>query len=73
MPNRKAEGEQEMKITELTVHVFEPRTNYHQETPEFVSAQSRQNAVAVISTDEGIDGVVSSRSETLVPTVNKQR
>jgi L-alanine-DL-glutamate epimerase-like enolase superfamily enzyme len=55
-----------MKITGLTVHVFQPRTNYHQETPGYVSAQSRQNGVAVISTDEGIDGVVSSRAEILI-------
>lgn len=54
-----------MKITGLEVHIFEPRPNYHQETPEYVSAPTRQNGVAVIHTDEGIDGVVSSQAGNL--------
>ena len=49
-----------MKITGLEVHLFEPRPNHHQETPEYVHAPTRQNGVAVVSTDEGITGVVSS-------------
>ena len=49
-----------MKITGLEVHIFEPRPNHHQETPEYVNVPTRQNGVAVISTDEGISGVVSS-------------
>ena len=53
-------GVDKMKITGLTVHILEPRPNHHQETPEYMSAPTRQNAVAVISTDEGVDGVVSS-------------
>ena len=53
-----------MKITGLAVHTFEPRPNAHQETPEYMSAMTRQNGVAVISTDEGIDGVVSTLAGT---------
>ncbi len=49
-----------MKITGLRVHIFESRTNPHQETPEYTSALTRRNGIAVISTDEGIEGVVSS-------------
>lgn len=51
-----------MKITGLTVHIFEPRPNPHQETPEYTSLTTRQNGVAIISTDEGIDGIVSSQA-----------
>ena len=54
-----------MKITGLTVHLFEPRPNPHQETPEYVAAPTRQNGVAVISTDEGIEGVVSTQAGAL--------
>ena len=54
-----------MKITGLTVHLFESRPNHHQETPEYVNVTTRQNGVAVISTDEGITGVVSSEAAKL--------
>ena len=54
-----------MKITGLTVHLFQPRPNPHQETPEYISSPTRQNGVAVISTDGGIEGVVSAQAGTL--------
>lgn len=54
-----------MRITGLRVQIFEPRPNYHQEVPEYVSAPQRQNGVAIIFTDEGIEGIVSSTADTL--------
>jgi L-alanine-DL-glutamate epimerase-like enolase superfamily enzyme len=54
-----------MKITGLKVHMFEPRPNPHQEVGSFVSEPMRQNGVAVISTDEGIEGMVSSQASRL--------
>ncbi len=49
-----------MKITGLRAMILEPRPNHHQEVPEYVASATRQNGVAIISTDEGIEGVVSS-------------
>src|SRR5919201_452651 len=51
-----------MKITGLRALVFAPRENHHQEVPEYVVSPTRQNGVAVISTDQGIEGVVSSEA-----------
>ena len=51
-----------MKITGLKALILEPRENHHQEVPEYVVSKTRQNGVAIISTDEGIDGVVSSEA-----------
>ncbi len=54
-----------MKITGLRALVFAPRPNHHQEVPEYVSSPTRQNGVAVISTDEGVEGVVSSEANNI--------
>src|SRR6266540_5338861 len=51
-----------MKITGLRVLVLAPRENHHQDVPEYVVSKTRQNGVAIISTDEGIDGIVSSEA-----------
>jgi L-alanine-DL-glutamate epimerase-like enolase superfamily enzyme len=51
-----------MKITGLRVLIFEPRQNHHQEVPEYATAPTRQNGIAIIQTDEGIEGVVSSNA-----------
>ena len=54
-----------MKITGLTVHLFEPKPNPLQEFPEYVSTPTRQHGIAVIHTDEGIDGVVTALAQFL--------
>ncbi len=54
-----------MKITGLTARIFEPRINHHQEVPEFITSPHRQNGVAVIHTDAGIEGVVSSEASNI--------
>lgn len=51
-----------MKITGLRALILAPRENRHQEVPEYIVSRTRQNGVAIISTDEGIDGVVSSEA-----------
>jgi L-alanine-DL-glutamate epimerase-like enolase superfamily enzyme len=56
------QGGIDVKITGLRVLVFAPRVNHHQEVPEYVTSTERQNGVALISTDEGITGVVSSEA-----------
>jgi len=54
-----------MKITGLTVHVFEPRPEVGQEVKDWQTARTHQNGVAVIHTDEGIDGVVATSARDL--------
>jgi L-alanine-DL-glutamate epimerase-like enolase superfamily enzyme len=44
------------------VLILAPRENPHQEVPEYVVSGTSQNGVAIISTDEGIDGIVSSEA-----------
>ena len=51
-----------MKITGLTVHIFEPRPDVGQEVLEYQDSRTHQNGVGVIHTDEGIDGVVTCRA-----------
>ena len=51
-----------MKITGLRALTLEPRRNPHQEVPEYMDEPMRQNGLAIISTDEGIEGVVSSQA-----------
>src|SRR5262249_62210118 len=51
-----------MKITGLRALILAPRENHHQEVPEYVRSKTRQNGVAIIQTDEGIEGVVSSEA-----------
>jgi L-alanine-DL-glutamate epimerase-like enolase superfamily enzyme len=51
-----------VKITGLRVLILAPRENHHQEVPEYVVSHTRQNGIAIISTDEGIDGVVSTEA-----------
>ena len=51
-----------MKITGLRALIFAPRPNHHQEVPEYVRSATRQNGVAIIQTDAGIEGVVSSEA-----------
>jgi L-alanine-DL-glutamate epimerase-like enolase superfamily enzyme len=50
-----------VKITGLTVRILEPRVNHHQEVPEYITMPTRQNGIAIIHTDEGIDGVISTQ------------
>jgi hypothetical protein len=54
-----------MKLTGLRVLIFPPRPNPHQEVPEYVTSPTRQNGLAVFSTDEGVTGLVSSEAGTL--------
>ncbi len=49
-----------MRITGFRGFVFEPRRHPLQEVADYVSAPLRQNGVVVITTDEGIEGVVST-------------
>jgi len=51
-----------VKITGLTVHIFEPRPTAGQEVKEWQASPTHQGDVTVIHTDEGIDGVVASSS-----------
>jgi L-alanine-DL-glutamate epimerase-like enolase superfamily enzyme len=54
-----------MKIRGLTVHIFEPRPDVGQEVEAWQASRTHQNGVAVIHTDEGIDGVVCSGARVL--------
>jgi len=54
-----------MKITGLTAYIFEPRPEVGQEVKDWQTSSTHQNGVAVIHTDEGIDGVVASRAESV--------
>src|SRR4051812_45617920 len=51
-----------MKITGLRTLVLAKRENHHQEVPEYVHARFRQNAIVIIQTDDGIDGIVSTEA-----------
>ena len=61
-PRRGGSG---MKITGLRVLILEPRENHHQEVPEYVVSKTRQNGIAIISTDEG--STASSRPRPATP------
>jgi len=67
----KIDGGKDTKITGLEVWIFEPRPNYHQEVPEYQNAPTRQNGIARIFTDEGIEGVVSAQASTLRELANR--
>ena len=54
-----------MRITGLTVHIFEPRPEVGQEMKDWQTTRTHQNGVAVIHTDEGIDGVVATGARNL--------
>lgn len=54
-----------MKITGLTVHVFEPRPDVGQEVKDWQQSRTHQNGVAVIHTDEGVEGVVAASAAVL--------
>jgi L-alanine-DL-glutamate epimerase-like enolase superfamily enzyme len=56
-----------MKIIGLKVQIFEPRTNVNQEMEKWQDSPTRQNGVARIFTDEGIEAVVHSGAESLRP------
>ncbi|MHB1132242.1 MAG: mandelate racemase/muconate lactonizing enzyme family protein [Chloroflexota bacterium] len=49
-----------MKITGLRVLIFERRPDPHNETPEYIVHPTRQNGLAIIDTDTGIQGMVSA-------------
>jgi len=51
-----------MKITGLRTLVLAPRENHHQEVPEYVTSPTRQNGIAIIETDEGVQGIVSTEA-----------
>lgn len=55
-----------MKITGLTVHVFQKRPQFCQETESFQLEKTIQNGVAVIHTDEGIDGIICTHLRDLI-------
>jgi L-alanine-DL-glutamate epimerase-like enolase superfamily enzyme len=52
-----------MKITGLKVQVFKPTTNVNQQVTEWQDTPIRQNGVARIYTDVGIEGVVHTHGE----------
>lgn len=49
-----------MRITGLRTLILAPRENHHQEVPEYVNSPTRQNGIAIVQTDEGVEGVVST-------------
>src|SRR5687768_16026341 len=59
-----------MKITGLTAHLFEPKREVGQDVAQWQYAKTHQNGVAVIHTDEGIDGVVAMRASDIKDIVN---
>jgi L-alanine-DL-glutamate epimerase-like enolase superfamily enzyme len=60
-----------MEITGLEVWIFEPRTEHHQEVPEYQNHPHRQNGIARILTDEGIEGIVSGSASRLRALANR--
>jgi L-alanine-DL-glutamate epimerase-like enolase superfamily enzyme len=55
-----------VKITGWTIHLFETRPSHHQEVAHFARSMTMSNGVAVLHTDEGIDGVVSAGTARLM-------
>jgi len=55
-----------MKITGLEVWIFEPRPDHHE-----ADTVTRQNGIARIFTDEGIEGVISASTSTLRALANR--
>jgi L-alanine-DL-glutamate epimerase-like enolase superfamily enzyme len=49
-----------------TIHLFETRPSHHQEVAKFARAKTTANGVAILHTDEGIDGVVSAGAARLL-------
>ncbi len=49
-----------MKITGLTIHLFQPRPDVGQEVKAWQNHPTHQNGAAVIHTDAGIDGVIAA-------------
>lgn len=49
-----------MKITGLTIHLFESRPSRHQEVAQYARHKHMANGVAILHTDEGIEGIVSA-------------
>ena len=47
-----------MKITGLTVHILQPRPNPVRENPEHKYSLNRQYGIAVMHTDQGVEGIV---------------
>lgn len=47
-----------MKITGLTVHILQPRPNPVRENPDYKYSLDRQYGIAVVHTDEGVEGIV---------------
>src|SRR5665647_833542 len=54
-----------MRIRRLSGLIFAPRPNPHQETQEYLVSATRQNGVVVVSTEEGIEGVVSCEAHVI--------
>ena len=55
-----------MKITGWTIYLFEARPSRHQEVANFARHKTMANGVAILHTDEGIDGVVSAGAARLL-------
>lgn len=55
-----------MKITGWTIHLFEARASHHHELADAARVRTRSNGVAILHTDEGIDGVVSAGAPRLL-------
>lgn len=51
-----------MKITGLRVLIFERRPDPHNETPDYIVHPTRQNGLAIIDTDAGIQGLISAEA-----------
>lgn len=49
-----------MKITGWTIHLFHPRPSHHQEVAQFARSKQMANGVAILHTDEGIDGIIAT-------------
>lgn len=54
-----------LKITGLTVHILEPRLNPRYDDPAWLETPTHQNAVAVIHTDEGVEGIATNKAGVL--------
>jgi len=54
-----------MRITGLRVQIFAPRANAYQEPPRQAQPATRQNGIAIIATDQGVEGIVTCTAPVL--------
>jgi L-alanine-DL-glutamate epimerase-like enolase superfamily enzyme len=55
-----------VKIRGWTIHLFKERASQHQQVAKFARARTMSNGVALLHTDQGIDGVVSAGAARLM-------